>query len=87
MKLEDRDRDGNRQTLSEARLTTQSLVHELITSGHMLCSLDKNAFYFLNTSMRAQSQQSVRNNFRTPLCVLGRSVIHPYVLAAVTDLG
>lgn len=87
VKLEDRGRDRKRQTLSEPRLTTQSLVHELITFGHMLCSLHKNAFYFLNVSMLAQSQESVRSNFRTLLRVLGRSVIHPYVLAAVTDFG
>lgn len=87
VKLEDRGKDGKRQTLSEPWLTTQSLVHELITFGHMLCSMDKNAFYFLNVSVLAQSQESVRSNFRTLFCVQGRSVIHPYVLAAVTDSG
>ncbi len=87
VKFEDRGRDGKRQTLSEPRLTTQSIVHELITFGHMLCGLDKNAVYFLNVSLLAQSQESVRSTFRPPLRVLGRSVIHPYVLAAVTDSG
>lgn len=49
MKLEDTGKDGT-LTLSEPRLTTQSLVHELITFGHMLYSLDKNAF--LNVFVR-----------------------------------
>lgn len=80
MKLEDTGKDGT-LTLSEPRLTTQSLVHELITFGHMLYSLDENAF--LNVSTLAQSQESVR----TLLRVLGRSMIQPYMLATVTDPG
>lgn len=67
VKPEYRGKDGKRQTLSEPRLTAQSLAHELITFGHMLCSLEKNAFCSLNVSMHAQSQLSVRSDFRTLL--------------------
>lgn len=69
------------------RLTTQSLVHELITFGHMSCSCTENAFSFSNASVPAQSWESVRSSFRTPLRFLGRSAIHPYVMAAATDSG
>lgn len=42
MKLEDTGADGT-LTLSEPQLTTQGSVYELITFGHVLCSLDRDA--------------------------------------------
>lgn len=66
VKLEDRGQDGKRQTLSELQLTAQSLVHELITFGHMLCSVEKNAFCTLNVSMLAPKPGVSQEQFQDP---------------------
>lgn len=72
VKSEDTSQDGRRQTLSEAQLMTLSSVRELITSGHVLCSSDKNAFCLTNLSMLTQSQEPVSSNFQAPVTCSGQ---------------